>query len=906
MVTRTFHVLYVPDGLIAGCLDAIRVLANPAEKNRAHITVRGPYRHSRPRIDTINRLIESSEINIHGSGNFFASGQNTVFLQCKSPRLKDVWDKPDYDFNPHITLYDGPSRDFASMLWKIVSSHSYDISFVAGPLTPLVSAHRYQGGMALRADLDLRLLRELTGLHVNGLTIQSLDHDGRLAAIAKLCDYLATLGPRSDLRPGQMSSHTATAFHIEEVRTNSWALSEVKALAKKNSATLGFLPDGAFDTYSHSGWVLAAMENGDLVGYVVYRVSNMRATLVHLCTEQGQRGRGVARQLFRSVVGRTKDLKGILAHTRRDFPSHAMWPRLGFAALGEKQGRGLNQSVLTRWWYDHPHPTLFSNSASSESAHSPIDVAIDLNVFYDLIVPSSRGGAEESRSLQSDWLMDEIQLCVTSELFNEINRLPSPQDRQGQRSFAHEFKRITGDLDTFEKTYSLLSSIMGKAKTARQTSDFRHLAHTAAANVGFFVTRDENILKHHEDIERETGVTPLSPTDLVIEVDQVRNTASYHPARLRGTSIQVDQVERRQRETIEDIFLNNALGERKSDFRRRLSSLLPSRASLNTKVVLKENEPVALYSFDGTSPNILAVPCLRLRPGQLARTLARLIVTMAIEWSITHNYIVTAVTDNWLEPSVEEALAEDGFVKNGAHWIKLNYRAMVNECAISDGLRQLLARVTDSGLELPGFQLPVLPTKPSMTAAQTALFERSLRPLKLTNQALDTLVIPVRPNWAQHLFDSNLADQTLFGALPDLALNWENAYYRSPRSFGSISSPFRILWYVSKDRRYTGTGQIRAYSVGSRVELLPATEAFKRYKRLGVYDFEQVLELSGGDPNGEVMVIPFSDTEMLKNPLDRKRLTAVLTSLGQHNPSLRGPQRISEPAFAEIYRLGQA
>ena len=107
MASRMFHVLYVPDGLIADCIDAIRVLAHPSEKHRAHITVRGPYQRASNRLDSVNRSIESSEINIDGSGNFFESGQNTVYLRCRSPNLESVWYKPDYGFNPHITLYDG-------------------------------------------------------------------------------------------------------------------------------------------------------------------------------------------------------------------------------------------------------------------------------------------------------------------------------------------------------------------------------------------------------------------------------------------------------------------------------------------------------------------------------------------------------------------------------------------------------------------------------------------------------------------------------------------------------------------------------------------------------------------------------------------------------------------------------
>ena len=906
MASRTFHVLFVPDGPIASCIDAIRVLTNPAEKHRAHITVRGPYRRRGSRSGKVSRFVEGSEISIYGSGNFFESGQNTVYLQCTARELETVWDKPDYGFNPHITLYDGSSHEFARELWEIVSRHPFGFSFTAGPLTPLVSSRRDQGGMALNADLDSRLFGEVTGVDLSRMTVESLAKDARLKAIDQLCHYLSKSMPELASLRVRRSTDAATEFEVKEVDMTSRYLAKIRTLAKRNSATLGFLPEGAFDAYAQRGWILAAFADDDLVGYVIYRISRMRAVLVHLCTGEKHRGRGIAGQLFRAVAERTSGLHGVLAHSRRDFPSHPMWPRLGFAAIGEKPGRGMNGTVLTRWWYEHPHPTLFSNQGSYVSAQSPIDVVIDLDVFWDLVIPSPREGADEARALQSDWLRDELQLCATAELFNEINSLANQQLRQEQIALAHEFKRVSGAVVVFDRMYSLLLSILGEAKNDLQLSDLRHLAHTAAANVQFFVTRDPRILELQREIERQIGVTPVRPVDLVIEIDQVRSVASYQPGRLRGSTLQVRKVQRQQRGELEDIFVNDLLGETKSEVRRRLSAILPSRGGVESSVVVNDGEPIALFGLDRSDPHILEVPCLRLRHGPLARTLARQIVTLAVDSSIASKYSITAVTDDWLEPYVEEALADAGFAKEGTQWLKLNYAAIGTEDDVSFGLSRLLKQVKSSKLHLSGILRFPLQAGCKLTATETMLIERALRPLKLTNNTLDTLVIPVMPRWAQHLFDSGLAEQTLFGAHPDLMLSWENAYYRSPRQLGDISAPFRILWYVSQDGRYSGTGQIRAYSIGSTVEVLPASLAYNRYKRLGVYEEEQVLRISGGDPDGLVMVIRFCDIEVFKNPIARQRFGALLELADNKKPSLRGPQKISETAFAGIYSDGQS
>ncbi len=904
-VSKTFHVLYVPDGLVSGCIDAIRLLANPEEKHRAHITIRGPYRRGLNPSHSFNRYVEGFEFNIHGSGNFFDSGQNTVYLKCASSKLRRAWYKPDYGFNPHITLYDGASRKFARQLWEIVSKRNYEISFIAGPMKSLTSTRPHQREMALSASLDSRLISDVTNLDVEQVRHGNLREFERLEAINKLCEFLSTINARISPSYRDVSDDPTPTIRVEQIRSDSPLLQDVKSLARKHSATLGFLPEGAIDAYAERGWILAAISAEGLVGYVVFRKSQMRAVLVHLCVDEQYRGQGIAKRLFRSVVDRTKELRGILANTRRDFPAHSLWPRLGFSAVGEIRGRAKKPSVLTRWWYEHQHPTLFSNAATYLGTRSPIDVAIDLEVFFDLATPSLKKETEESRSIQSDWLMDEIELCVTGELFNEINVLPDTKSRNELWNLAHEFKRISGSALSFDQTNSQLLATIGGEADDQLSSDLRHLAHAAAADVEFFVTRNDRILRLSQEIERRTGVTTMRPSDLAIEIEQIRNIASYQPIRLRGTPLRVKKTEKRERNNLVDAFINQTIGETKDRFKETLSSILRSRSGVDSQLILNDGTPIALIGKDRSKPSVLTIPCLRVSHGRLARTLAREIVNAVIDESIKSGCAVVDVTDEWLDPLMDEALADGGFAKEGGRWLKFNMPAMGTEHDVAAGIERIWKQASESGFELPSKIRPQLQPVCRLTPEETVLVEKNLRPLKLTNGALATYVIPVMPLWAEHLFDSRLAEQTLFGARPDLLFSWENAYYRSPRSFGNVSVPFRILWYVSQDGRYVGTGRIRAYSVASSVEVLTAREAHSQYKRLGVYEWHQVLEISGGDPEGRVMVIRFHDTETLDNPIERDRFGELLEMSDGKRPILRSPQRISETAFAEIYREGQ-
>ncbi|HMJ08275.1 MAG TPA: GNAT family N-acetyltransferase, partial [Pyrinomonadaceae bacterium] len=81
---------------------------------------------------------------------------------------------------------------------------------------------------------------------------------------------------------------------IQTIEHSSPYLSDIKRLGKRNSATLGFFPEGAFDDHAQRQQIIAAIcENGKLAGYLLYRVSNRTARIVHLCVDERFLGKGV-------------------------------------------------------------------------------------------------------------------------------------------------------------------------------------------------------------------------------------------------------------------------------------------------------------------------------------------------------------------------------------------------------------------------------------------------------------------------------------------------------------------------------------------------------------------------------------------------------------------------------------
>jgi len=164
MSNRWFSYVLIEDKEIQNFIDAIIFLCNPVEKNGAHITMMGPLK-DKLEISELNKIkneMIGSKISIIGVGRFFNDRQNTVFLQCGSDFVKKFWKKPDFPFNPHITIYNGKSRDFAEKIYLIFRENRLFFELSVGDVICLQS-HSGQKDFHLIFSLDLDGIRGALG-----------------------------------------------------------------------------------------------------------------------------------------------------------------------------------------------------------------------------------------------------------------------------------------------------------------------------------------------------------------------------------------------------------------------------------------------------------------------------------------------------------------------------------------------------------------------------------------------------------------------------------------------------------------------------------------------------------------------------------------------------------------------
>jgi len=293
---------------------------------------------------------------------------------------------------------------------------------------------------------------------------------------------------------------------------------DVFALYRKDSSTLGFMPRGAFEEGITKGTLLVATDGEDqIIGYLLYRVAHGFASIAHLCVSPTARKSGIGKSLVDELKRLTTHLDGIKLKCRRDFDAHRQWPKWGFIAKGSVTGRGADNAELVIWHLDHNRDDLFSTCSPDKTL-----VAIDANVFFDLFWPD-RPKREISGALLEPWIDDIVELGLTSEIYNDIDRCKDPELRDASKAKAAHYREIRAAVTKIDlvdadlrKFYPVTGSL-----TPQDISDIRHVAHAIVAGVKYFVTRDEKLLAKAPEILEKFDVQLLSPVEFISRLDSI-------------------------------------------------------------------------------------------------------------------------------------------------------------------------------------------------------------------------------------------------------------------------------------------------------------------------------------------------------------------------------------------------
>jgi len=687
---------------------------------------------------------------------------------------------------------------------------------------------------------------------------------------------------------------------IEVITELSPRLDEVQRLWRSHSKTLGQFYKGAFIERAQNGEIIVAIEDDAVVGYALYFTStrHQRVRLTHLCVDKSHRGKGIARQLMDRLRSDTRRYRGISLYCRRDYDEWNLWPKFGFVAVSEKVGRGKDAHGLTHFWLQHPHKSLFSEVGNGEER---LKVVIDANIFYDLDDPD-RNGAIETQGLTADWIQPLVQLCVSDELHNEIHRNNDSGVRQDRLAKAHNYDCLDSNADEFLRANADVRRLLGTPTTEQSESDQRHLARTIASDATVFVTRDQPILNVADTLYEAHGLSVVRPSELVARFEELRNEQDYQRARLAESELRFRRVS-----TISSLPTGQfvATGERERGLVEQLNTAFahPDRYECHI-VETSDGRPMAIHVVEKTDRRMV-VPLFRLSKHvvntRLAPTLARTLLSGIVQNSLQSQLLVVEITDARLSDVAVAALNLTGFFKSGSTWLKVS---IPEPLAVEDVPKRIQTIAGNAGIDASGVAHIVdVVSEDSFRcdAAAVLEMEHTLWPCKILGCEVTNYVIPIRPRWATDLFDAGLAKSTLWGAETELALNPDSVYYRATRPpMKAVQG--RILWYVSNDDDIHGTMRIRACSQLRDVVTGGPKELFRRFRRLGVYEWRHVLE-TAGSVDGELMALQFSDTELFPSPVSWNAAQTILRQYGIKSTFV-SPTEICESAFVNLYLSG--
>lgn len=171
-------------------------------------------------------------------------------------------------------------------------------------------------------------------------------------------------------------------------------------------------------------------------------------------------------------------------------------------------------------------------------------VAIDANIFFDLFW-SDRPKREISGALLEPWIDDIVELGLTSEIFNDIDRCKDPVLRDTSKTKAttyHPIRAAVTKVDPVDAQLRKFYPATGSLSD-QDISDIRHVAHAIVAGVKYFVTRDEKLLAKAPEILETFDLQLLSPVEFVSRLESIEREQEYQPSRLGASSILTKRLE---------------------------------------------------------------------------------------------------------------------------------------------------------------------------------------------------------------------------------------------------------------------------------------------------------------------------------------------------------------------------
>ena len=654
----------------------------------------------------------------------------------------------------------------------------------------------------------------------------------------------------------------------------------IDALMKRHSQTLGFLPRAVIRDHLDKGSVLGAKtDDGQLAGYLLYAHYQDRFRIVHLCVVDEYRKQDIARKLVEHLKQIATSQKVIRLRCRRDYPAHALWPRLGFAPLGSEPGRSSAGHHLELWQLTLAPSDQLNLFDVHTSDGDHLSVVVDANIFFDFDEPCD-DNTRPSKMLLADFLFDHLALAVTDEIFMEIDREKDQEKRNARKQKAHGFHNIYHDPTLAEQFENVLTGLL-PAANPRQVSDIRQIAKTAASAAYTFVTRDNALLGKSRGIFERTKVNVVSPVDLLIRLRELSERQISTPTRVSGHDLEWRSVASGDlAELRADSFLRS--GERKNRFIAVLEPFLLDPDRYTCELLQSKNQVVAIRILERRSSETIIIHVGRVANSPDQSMFGRFLIADTVSGAVEQKASMVAFSKGHLAVDMIPDLIEMGFVEHEGNCVRFCFSECIDR---KEALRKIGELSPESSVKYRD--------------VSNAQLERWCSPLGLENTEQDYFLIPIRPGYAMSLFDRNQSSTDFFGGKIKVLLRWENVYYKRKSHHRMLKQPARILWYVSG----RGHQQIVAVSHLDSVEVDFPKTLYRKYRRFGTLDWQDIYRMCNRDLTVDLMALKFSHTFLFREPISLATIETIYQKQGA-NLIVQSPSRVPPGIFRKLFNHG--
>ena len=334
------------------------------------------------------------------------------------------------------------------------------------------------------------------------------------------------------------------------------------------------------------------------------------------------------------------------------------------------------------------------------------------------------------------------------------------------------------------------------------------------------------------------NISRLPPTDLNVSAMQ-----TYVPDRVAGLSFRWTRLKSSDLAVFPfDSFLEQK--ETRSGFREKLESLIVEPTRYECELLWSEDEIVALRVIETSSNGILTSPLARLACCSNPSLVGNLLIADTVFEAVEKNLSMIRFKDSALSAKLIPNLLEMRFIKCNDSFVRFCFTHDLDRQEVLSTISELCPEAASDYQNMSDLVL-----------------ERCCSPLDLESTNQNYFLIPIRPIYAASLIDKRKVAQRPFVDKPDVLLRWDNVYYRAATHHKMLTTPSRILWYVSRPDR-----QVIAVSSLDEVVIDTAQELFRKFHDFGILEWQDLYEMCSGNPLKEFMALRFSHTFPFQHP----------------------------------------